>query len=404
MRILHTADWHLGKRLQDVNRIEEQRQVLDEIVHISNREKVDLVLIAGDLFDTFNPPTEAVELFYRTLHRLSNEGRRAVVAIAGNHDSPERIEAPNPLAAACGIVLMGRPDTCISPFKLETGLQLTRSEPGFIELMLPEVPYPVRLILTPYANEYSFKKFLGKDHPEEQLRSLLETRWNHLGKKYCDTAGVNLLMAHLYFMHKDAPPPEEGDDEKSILHQGGAQAIYPENLPSQIQYGALGHLHRPQQVASETSLVYCGSPLAYSFSEADQKKEVEIIQVHPGKPPVIQPVTLRKGKKLTRQRFEDVDGAVNWLEDHPHVFVELTMVSDTYLGSKIKKRLYDTHPGIVAIIPELSGQALQEQSREYLDLSKDLKSLFVDYFKYKKGQPPNKSLLKMLDEIINTNL
>lgn len=403
MKILHTADWHLGKRLHDINRIGEQRQILDEIVHISNREKVDLILIAGDLFDTFNPPTEAVELFYSTLHRLSNQGQRAVVAIAGNHDSPERIEAPHPLAAACGIILNGKPDTSIPPFKLESGLELTRSEGGFIELKIPSLAYPVRLILTPYANEFTYKKFLGKDQPEAALRGILEARWKYLGEKYCDQSGVNLLMAHLYFMNRNAPPPEETEDEKSILHQGGAPAIYPENLPEQIQYVALGHLHRPQQVDAEIPLVYSGSPLAYSFSEADQRKQVEIVEVDPGAAPRMRSIVLRKGKKLTRQRFEDIDGAVCWLQDHPHVFVELTVVSDTYLGSKEKKRLYEVHEGIVAIIPELSSQVPEEGSRESLDLSKDLKSLFEDYFKYKKGQAPNQSLLKMLDEIINTN-
>ncbi len=401
MKILHTADWHLGKRLQQFNRIDEQRQVLDEIVIITKQEEVDLVLIAGDLFDTYNPITEAVELFYRTLHQLSNSGERAVVVIAGNHDSAQRIEAPHPLAAACGIILCGNPDTRIPPFTLDTGLEVSKSQPGFVEIRLPNYSYPVRIILTPYANEVTFKKYLGKEHPQDQLRQLLSRRWDALAKEYCDNKGVNLLMAHLYFMSRNAPAPEESEDERSILFQGGAQAVFTENLPKQMQYTALGHLHRPQEIPADNPVVYSGSPLSYSFSEADQKKQVEIIEIVPGDPVNRKTVSLSKGKKLTKQRFEDLDGAVKWLEDHPNTFVELTMVTDSYLGAKEKKRLHQAHKGIVTIIPELKMSPEHKGPRESIDLNKDIKSLFVDYFKYRKGQAPNSELLKILDEIIH---
>src|SRR5690554_7320792 len=103
MRLLHTGDWHLGKRLDDYSRLEEQQAVLEELIGLAEIHDVDAVLVAGDLFDTFNPPAEAVELFYKSLKKLSGDGRRPVIAIAGNHDSPDRIEAPDPLARECGI-------------------------------------------------------------------------------------------------------------------------------------------------------------------------------------------------------------------------------------------------------------------------------------------------------------
>jgi len=107
MKILHTSDWHLGKRLENFSRLDEQIAVLDEICTIADKENIDAVLVAGDLFDTFNPPTEAVELFYRSLKKLSKNGSRPVIAIAGNHDSPDRIESPDPLARECGIIFAG---------------------------------------------------------------------------------------------------------------------------------------------------------------------------------------------------------------------------------------------------------------------------------------------------------
>ena len=401
MKILHTADWHLGKRLQDFNRIEEQRQVLEEIIRIADKESVDVVLVAGDLFDTFNPVTEAIELFYSTLHQLSDNGKRAVVAIAGNHDSAERIEAPHPLAANCGIILYGNPDTMVKPFVLNSGLGVLQSEPGFLELEIPGFEYPLRLILTPYANEYTYRKFLGKERPKDQLRALLGQRWKTLANKYCNDKGINLLVAHLYFMDKHGIAPEESDDEKSILFQGGAQAIYTEDIPDQIQYTALGHLHRPQEITATHPVVYSGSPLSYSFSEADQTKQVEIVELEPGQVAERKSIQLKKGKKLTRQRFEDFHGAISWLEDHQNTYVELTMVVEDFLSAAQKKELHATHQKIVSIIPEITQSLNLNKIKASIDLSKDLKSLFIDYYKYKKDQSPSPDLLAVLEEIIN---
>src|ERR1035437_2649810 len=117
MKILHTSDWHLGKRLEGFSRLNEQSAVLQEICDIADSEKAEAVIIAGDLFDTFNPSTEAVELFYHFTKKLTNNGTRPVIAIAGNHDSPERIEAPDPLAPECGILFSGFPHPVISSFE-----------------------------------------------------------------------------------------------------------------------------------------------------------------------------------------------------------------------------------------------------------------------------------------------
>ena len=149
MRILQTSDWHLGKRLEEFSRFEEQQAVLNEICEIADKEQADAIIIAGDLFDTFNPAVEAVNLFYRTLKRLSDNGKRAVVCIAGNHDSPERIEAPDPLARECGIIFSGLPETEVAGFSLETGLKVMRSDKGFIELHTSRIGIPAEITADP---------------------------------------------------------------------------------------------------------------------------------------------------------------------------------------------------------------------------------------------------------------
>ena len=411
MKILHTADWHLGKRLENFSRIEEQIEVMDEICMIAERENVDAVLIAGDLFDTFNPPTEAVDLFYKTLKRISNNGRRAVIAIAGNHDSPDRIEAPDPLARECGIIFAGYPNSRIVPFELESGLKVLNAEDGFIELKLPDCDYPLRILMTPYANEFRLKTYLGYEDTEEELRTVLEARWKDLADRYCDDRGVNILQTHLFMVRRGEQLPEEPEDEKPILHIGGAQAVYTDNIPSQIQYTALGHLHRKQVRNNCSSVVaYSGSPLSYSFGEANQDKYVIIaeIEVGPfscngeGNIPNIKEVKLEKGKRLMRKRAEGVDEALGFLNANQEALIELTMVTDTYLTAEERKMINRAHQGIVSIIPEVKNGIVDGGDyRANIDLTKGMEDLFVEYFKHSKGQEPNDRILDLFKEILS---
>lgn len=405
MRILHTSDWHLGKRLENLSRFDEQRDVLTEICRIADSEKVDVVLIAGDLFDTFNPPAEAVDLFYKTLKRLSSNGKRAVIAIAGNHDSPDRIEAPDPLARECGIIFSGYPNTEISSFELDSGLKVLSSGQGFLELKLPGNDFPLRILLTPYANEYRLKTAFGKENSEEELRNILEESWKKLAEKHCDTNGVNILVSHLFMVGKGEELPEEPADEKPILHVGGVQAVFTENIPEQIQYTALGHLHRMHNAAKNTTpAYYSGSPLSYSFAEANQKKYVILVDAEPGREVRTREIELKEGKKLLRYRAEGMEEALNWLKNNQNCWVELTMVTETYLTALERKQLAAAHPGIAGIIPEVTktegGEDIEKSS---IDLTKNIHSLFADYFSYSKGQEPNAELMDLFSEVLSEN-
>jgi exonuclease SbcD len=402
MKLLHTSDWHLGKRLDDFSRMEEQQAVLQEIYEIAEREQVDAVLVAGDLFDTFNPPTEAVDLFYKTLKRLANNGRRPVIAIAGNHDSPDRIEAPDPLARECGIIFAGYPNSLAVPFELESGLKVLQSNEGFLELQLPGKTVPLRVLLTPYANEYRLKTFLGQENSEEELRTVLQDKWQDLANQFCNEKGVNVLVSHLFMVKKDDELPEEPDDEKPILHVGGAQAVYTENIPPQIQYTALGHLHRMHRVDIQPCPVYySGSPLSYSFTEADQKKYVLIIDAEPGGPAKVCEIELSGGKRLLRKRAEGIEEALKWLAENQDALVELTLVTETFLTAMERRQLNAVHSGIVSIIPEVANTAnLVGGHQKQIDLSRSMEDLFRDYFRHEKGQEPGEDLMNLFAEIL----
>jgi exonuclease SbcD len=406
LKILHTADWHLGKRLQEYTRIAEQKLVLDEICQVADQEEVDLVLLAGDIFDAFNPSHESVELLYKTLRRLSKNGMRPVIAISGNHDSTQFVEAPDPLARELGILFYSRYDSIIPCGTLEGGLEITKSDTGFMELRLPKHDFPIRILLAPYANEVSLRTYLGEENREEAFRELLAQNWKTLADQYCDDKGVNLFMGHFFFMEEGStiPPDAEPESERPILHVGGTQSLFTQQLPHQIQYAALGHLHRYQTVSNAPCpVVYSSSPLAYSFSEADQEKNVVLIHAQPGQPVKYHPIALKQGRPLYRVSFDNLPDTLNWLENHPYCFVEVTYQTDESIDAATRKAILKAHDGIVNLIPQLrhgaAGQPQAELRAE--DLSRDMETLFRLFYTSEKGQEPNAYLVDLFKEVLS---
>ncbi|MBO4958266.1 exonuclease SbcCD subunit D [Butyricimonas sp.] len=402
MRILHTSDWHLGKRLNDRERAGEQVAVMDEIVRVADEEAVDAVIVAGDLFDTFNPPVEAIELLYRTLHRLARGGQRLVVAIAGNHDSPDRVDSPDVLARESGIFFAGNPMIVSRETRTEGGVMLVRSDEGFAEFRLPGFDYPLRVLLTPYTNGQRAKRYMGAEDADEGLRVFLRDHWAGVADKYCDTEGVNLLVAHLFMAREGGELPEEPEDERPI-NIGGADAVYTLLIPPAMQYAALGHLHRWQTVDMEPCpAVYSGSPLSYSFSEAEQDKYVTLVNLEPGGPACVTKRRLTSGRPLVRRRFEGVEAALQWLAEHPDTWVELTVATDTFLTAQEVKSLHAAHDGIVCIIPDVRDAFLvNDRVASIHDLRSDVNALFAEYFRQRKGQEPNEEIMSLFREALS---
>lgn len=400
MKILHTADWHLGKRLDRFSRLEEQVLVMNEIVQIADEQNVDLVLIAGDLFDNFNPGVEAAELFYKTLKRLSLNGKRPVIAISGNHDSPSLINAPDPLARECGIILIGHPKAEIIPFGTEY-FNITHSKEGFIELKIDGIDFPVRILHTPFANEIRLKEYFG-ENKEEEINKVLSQEWKNLADQFCDDAGVNLLTAHLYMNKRGNEILEEPEGEKPIKI-GNADLIFSDSIPEQIQYTALGHLHGFQNIGTkEKPVIYSSSPLCYSFSEAGQTKYVSIIDAEPGKTVSYEKKLLKSGRALVRKTFSSIEDTVQWLGENPNTFIELTLESETFLTADERRLIYQSHNGIVHLIPKVRNLELGESQTHEINLSQDIDLLFKDYFKSKNGgQEANEELMNLFNEILN---
>ncbi|RKE75440.1 exonuclease SbcCD subunit D [Chryseobacterium sp. AG363] len=400
MKILHTADWHLGKRLDRFSRLEEQVLVMNEIVQIADEQNVDMVLIAGDLFDNFNPGVEAAELFYKTLKRLSLNGKRPVIVISGNHDSPSLINAPDPLARECGIILIGHPKAEILPFGTEH-FSIINSKEGFIELKIDSIPFPIRILHTPFANEVRLKEYFG-ENKEEEINRVLAQEWKNLADQFCDDTGVNLLTAHLYMNKRGAEILEEPEGEKPIKI-GNADLIFSDSIPEQIQYTALGHLHGFQNIGTkEKPVIYSSSPLCYSFSEAGQTKFVSIIDAEPGKIVSYEKKILKSGRALVRKTFSSIEDTVQWLSENPNTFIELTLESESFLTADERRLIYQSHNGIVHLIPKVRNLELGESQTHEINLSQDIDILFKDYFKSKNGgQEANEELMNLFNEILN---
>jgi exonuclease SbcD len=212
-----------------------------------------------------------------------------------------------------------------------------------------------------------------------------------------------MLCAHLFFQVKGEPAAEEPDDEKPILHVGGAQAIYSANIPHQIQYVALGHLHRYQVIDTDPCpIVYSSSPLSYSFGEAGQAKYVVLIEAEINKKLSFKKQPLTKGKPLLRQRFESLEEALLWLRENQEALVEITMVTDDFLSVRDRKALNEAHTGIVNIIPDVKNKAFVLNQQGSIDLNKSMEQLFTDYFHHSKGQQPDAATMELFKEVLGT--
>ena len=308
---------------------------------------------------------------------------------------------PISLARACGIIFAGYPHSVVAPFGLDCGLMVTQNCKGFLELQLPGTEVPLRVLMTPYASEYRLKAYFGNDN-DSGVGIVLQERWKEQADRFCDNKGVNVLVSHLFMITKGDALPEEPEDEKPIIHVGGAQVVLTENIPGQVQYVALGHLHRMHRAGEQPCPVYySGSPLSYSFAEVNQKKFVLMVEIEPGQQAIVNPVDLTAGRPLRRKRANGMDEAMLWLLENQDALVELTLVNDTFLTASDRRMLHSAHKGIVTIIPEITNaDNLIGFRHKQIDLTKSMEDLFRDYFKHEKGQDPNADLINLFSEIL----
>ncbi len=395
MKLLHTSDWHLGKQLEGYSRLEEQKIIMDELVSIADEENIDMVLVSGDIYDTFNPPAEAEKLFYETLHRLASGGERIVCLISGNHDSPNRLEAPRPISYEQGIIIMDRPSFNISPG--EAGQhKIIESSPGCLKFDLEDEK--VVLLGLPYPSESRLNTALGeirdeKDHQERYSQKVGEL-FSELEKNYQKNT-INISMSHLF-----VAGGEESESERPI-QVGGGMAVNKEHLPDNSQYTALGHLHRSQKISSEKNAYYAGSPLQYSASERNQAKSVNIVELSSDSSAEIEKVNLKNPRPIEEWRAESLEEARQILKENAErdVWAYLKIESsETLLQSEIKE-LKNIKEDLLSIIP-LTPEEFKREKREEMEQTLDIEELFKEFYRHSREAEPDEEIMDMFLDIV----
>jgi DNA repair protein SbcD/Mre11 len=255
MRILHTSDWHVGKVLKGQSRMEEHAAVLAELVQIARDEQPDLVLVAGDLFDSGAPTPVATRLVTRTLSALRGTGAE-VVAIAGNHDNGPALDALRPWAEAAGITLRGTVRSKEDHVIAGEGWRL-------VALPFLSQRYAVR------ATElFELSAAEATQTYADHLRRMIE-----LLTEDFDASRINLVTTHVTVVGAKAGG---GEREAHTIQQYAVPATI---FPASAHYVALGHLHRTQSLDAPCPVRYCGSPLQLDFGEGDNTPGVTIVEV-----------------------------------------------------------------------------------------------------------------------------
>jgi len=402
VRILHTADWHFGKTIEGRDRYPEQIAFVEELAGICTDEHIDLVLVAGDVFQSPNPSAAAEELFYYAVDTLADHGKRGVVIVAGNHDNPERLCAASPLAGRLGITLAGLPKEELGPTNPGAG-KVRRIDGGqaWLELVVPGIDHSAVIAALPYPSEGRLKELLAQSLEDQDLRQGYNTRLTELfaalnGKYRQDT--VNLVVSHLYV---------RGGIESESEHQiqvGGVYAVDPLVFPTDAQYIALGHLHRPQNVGGAPAHCrYAGSPLAYSFSETGYAKSVTIVDVKPGKTADVRELPLTAGRPLVRwQAAGGLAQVRQWVADgrDSQAWIEVELNISQALALAEIQELRALHPGFVTIRPVFTMPADGQDIEAVRLNSMPLNELFIRFYeRQNNGLKPDERLVEMFLEL-----
>ena len=321
MKILHTADWHLGKKLEHNERTEEHQHFLNWLIEKLASECIDVLIIAGDVFDSGNPPNTAFEQYYRFLRQVKDTCCREVIIVGGNHDSISTLNAPKELLKYFNVHIVGG-----VPEAFTEQIIPVKDDSGNVQLVVCAIPFlRDRDIRLSVSGETTAER-------ESRIRQGIGNHYNrfkeHLTQYKADGVPV-IATGHLF-----AAGSSTSESEKEI-HVGNLGQVYADQFPVEFDYIALGHIHRPQIVNQMNHIRYSGSPVPLSFSETDDKKQVLILEFEAGKQTRIEELEVPCCRRLIRIKgdLESVKNKLLLLEDHGLVYpawIELQVDTESY--------------------------------------------------------------------------
>lgn len=349
VKILHTADWHLGKIVNEFSMLSVQEQYLNMLEDYLKENPVDALIIAGDLYDRALPPKEAVQLANEFFTTVTQELEVPIFVISGNHDSNERIEYGADLFAHSGLYITGKTQ--------EKVRKVTLGDANFY--------------LVPYSDPREVAQILEKDEiktPEDAIRAQINQM-----KEDWDESDLNIILYHGFVIAVGEKLPEESDSERPLSI--GTIEYVPAEVFKDFDYVALGHLHKAQKVGSE-KVRYSGSPIKYSKSEAHHKKQNLLVDVSKDGvevEPVILPV--HPDLSIVRGTFAELMDA----SYADYLFIEL---EDENYVSDAMNRLRRNYPNAMAleyVNQKEHEELITEKAKEKLE-KMSLPDLFSEFY------------------------
>lgn len=396
MKILHTADWHIGKLLEGKSRLPEQEIVLKQFVRIANETQADVVCIAGDIFDNSHPSAGAEALLYRTLKDLTANGERLVVLIAGNHDQPSRLEAIAPLVKEQGILIYGTPQTRIAS-GLYGHFEITSLDA--CTFSFSHKGEKAVFVCVPYLSEKSLNEALYQTEDEEEKKARDYARkvgdFFHEKARWYQEDTVNLLMSHVFTLGS----VKDGSEQGMML--GNSYLLPPEVFPPAVQYAALGHVHRPQKaVGSQGRIRYSGSLLPYRLQETVIAKQCCLVTLHPKEAVQVQEIYLDNPKPIEKWICQSYEEALEKCRENRNrpCYVYLQIHTDTYIREEQLKELKKYKEDLLEVLPVFPSQRSDPNMESFME--KSFEELFSGYYLEKKGTLPEQEVLDMLRDIL----
>ena len=398
IRILHTSDWHLGRTLHDKKRYDESESFLNWLAELVEKEKTDLLLVAGDVFDSSTPGNRAQELYYGFLARIKETGCRHIVITGGNHDSPTLLDAPRNLLGALHIKVVGAVTGT-------TGDEIypVRDESGNLEAIVCAVPF---------LRDRDIRTVEPGERPDDKTRKLREGIARHYREVYEEAIKLQngdkkvpvIGMGHLFT--SDAVTTE-GDGVRE-LYIGSAVHVEEKDISGGFDYMALGHLHMAQAAGTNEKARYSGSPFPMGFGEAGQKKKVVIVRFEGDSPAISEHdiPCFRELMKITGNldeiiaRIEELkdDGSDAWLEIEVTSRTDASVITshlDELLKGSQLEVLRTRNSSIVRALSPVSGN----ETLETLD-DREVFRRCLEAFEVKAEE--HEELLKTYDDAIRS--
>ncbi len=369
LKILHTSDWHLGKTFRSTtfDLLDVQKKILDELVSIVRDQRPNIVLVAGDIFDTYNPSFEAERLFYQTITKIS-DANSLVIAIAGNHDSPDKLKISRPLIyGRHPIIISGTPSDYKEDYTFENDLFKLGVEEDFLRLKIKDTNTILSIKVIPYPSEVRMGLSGGefKDNLHEYISR--EPQFS------CD---YFIFTSHLF-----VSGATKSGSERS-LQIGSIDSIPAEVLPKNAHYTALGHLHRFQRICNA---VYSGSIYPFDVGEIDDKKGVCIWQG--GETDFLH---FRDIPKIKSLEFDSLEEAIKFnMPTNSDLYYLFIRSKESYGHEKINRLIKNYGDKLVGWQPENTKFETAKKTLDINSLSEE--ELFREFFKFKNNniEPDN---------------